>query len=181
MRGPPHIVEWSHDSDRTANRDWSSPVRSTRLIQASILLTLATVACSAASDDEGDIERAGSVDAFSMQVGDCFDDSFFGSDEISEVAGVRCADEHDNEVYALFDIPGDTWPGDDAVETAADEGCYERFESAIGKSYEESILMYTTLYPSKDSWARVDDREVICVAYHMETEKLTGSVLRSGL
>lgn len=156
-------------------------MRPSRLTHAALVLALTVVGCSAARDDSGDIERAGSVDAFSMRVGDCFDDTFFSADEISEVPGVPCSEPHDNEVYALFDIPGDTWPGDDEVEMAADEGCYERFAAAIGASYEESVLMYTTMYPSRESWDRLDDREVICVAYHMETEKLTGSVLASGM
>lgn len=35
--------------------------------------------------------------------------------------------------------------------------------------------------PSKQSWGQRKDREVVCVAYHMELEKLTGSVLGSGM
>ena len=153
-----------------------------RVVPTSLLLILVLGACDAATRDEsGQIQSAGAIDAFAMRVGDCFDDSFFQSDEVSDVPGVPCAQPHDNEVYALFDIPGDAWPGGEQVETLADEGCFMRFEGAVGVSYEESILLYTTLYPTEDSWNRLDDREVICVAYHMEAEKLTGSVLGTGM
>ena len=129
--------------------------------------------------ESGEIMTAGTVDAFEMRVGDCFDDSAFEQSEISEVHGVPCAEPHDNEVYATFDLTG-TWPGEERVEELAFEGCYDRFASTIGRSYEESEIDYTSIYPSSRSWKELDDREVICVAYHMEYEQLTGSVLGSG-
>jgi hypothetical protein len=129
---------------------------------------------------DGEITTAGTVDAFEVHVGDCFDDGDFWTSGVSEIPGVPCSQPHDNEIYATFDIPGE-WPGDERVDELADEGCYDRFASAIGKSYEESVIEYTTIYPSSESWKQLGDREVICVGYHMELEKLTGSVLRSGL
>ncbi len=134
----------------------------------------------ASRDDSGAITSAGAVDAFDMHVGDCFDDTAFGATDVSELPGVPCSDPHDNEVYALWDISG-SWPGDENVEELAYQGCFDRFEAAIGRSYEDSVIDYTVIYPSEESWNRLDDREVICVAYHMEFEKLTGSVLGSGL
>ena len=145
-----------------------------------IVSAFLTIGCSAERDASGAIESAGSLDAFTMQVGDCFDDSFLSGGEISDVPGVPCTSPHDNEVYALFDIPGTKFPGDNGVEELADAGCYERFENAIGMSYEESVIDYTTMYPSQGSWDERDDREVICVAYHMELEKLEGTVIGSG-
>ncbi len=138
------------------------------------------VTTAAERNDAGDIIAAGSVDAFSVQVGDCFDDEAFASSEISEVPAVPCSEPHDNEVYAAFDIAGD-WPGDTRIEEMAFEGCYQRFAQAIGKSYEESVLDYTAIWPSEGSWKRGNDREVLCVGYHMEYEKLTGSLIGSGL
>lgn len=131
-------------------------------------------------NDAGEITAAGAVDAFEVRVGDCFDDEAFESEDISEVPGVPCADPHDNEIFALWDVAGE-WPGDEAIEEMAYQGCYERFAEVIGKSYEESVIDYTVIYPSKGSWERLDDREVICVGYHMEFEKLTGTILGSGL
>jgi len=155
-------------------------MRASTLITTTVLTTV-LVACAAERDESGQIQTAGTLDAFAMQVGDCVDDWALNATEISDVPGVPCADPHDNEVYALFDLADGAWPGDEQVDVDADRGCYDRFEAAIGASYEESILEYLPIYPSQDSWERVNDREVICLAYHMEYEKLTGTVLNTGL
>lgn len=138
------------------------------------------ISTAAERNADGEIMTAGAVDAFEVQIGDCFDDEAFESTEVSEIPGVPCAEPHDNEVYATFDISG-SWPGDEAVEEMAFQGCFDRFASAIGRPYEDSVIDYTAIYPSEGSWKRLDDREVICVGYHMEFEKLTGSIIRSGL
>lgn len=152
------------------------------------ILTAAGVAVAAAlgissmaqRNDAGEIMAAGTVDAFEVRVGDCFDDGAFASEDVSEVPGVPCGDPHDNEVYAAFDVAGE-WPGDERMEEMAYEGCYDRFAGAIGKSYEDSVIDYTVIYPSEGSWNQRDDREVLCVGYHMEFEKLTGTIMGSGL
>jgi hypothetical protein len=128
----------------------------------------------------GEITGAGAVSAFEMRVGDCFDDEAFAATEISEIPAVPCSQPHDNEVYAVFDISGE-WPGDERVEELAYEGCMERFAGAIGKTYEDSVIDYTPIYPTEGSWKQRDDREVLCVGYHMEYEKLTGSIRGSQL
>ncbi len=120
------------------------------------------------------------ADPFAIEVGDCFDDTPMGVNEVTEVPGLPCSAPHDNEVYALFDLPAGPFPGDEQVDGSASLGCYERFEDAIGMSYEESIIDYIAMYPTEDSWNRINDREVVCIAFHMEYEKLTGSVLGSG-
>jgi hypothetical protein len=142
----------------------------------------AVIGFSAAAErnEAGEITSAGSVDAFEVLVGDCFDDGAVWSTEVTEVPGVPCSEPHDNEIYALFDISGD-WPGDERVEELAFEGCHDRFAAAIGKSYEESVIDVGTMYPTQGSWKQRGDREVVCVAYHMEYEKLARSVLGSGL
>jgi hypothetical protein len=119
----------------------------------------------------------GSLDAFQMRVGDCFDDgSAFAddNDDVRSVPGVPCAKPHDNEVYAVFDVTLTSFPGDGMAEIAQD-ACRERFEAFVGKDYESSSLDIATLYPSSDSWQR-KDREVICAVYDIDAKKLTGTV-----
>lgn len=154
--------------------------RSIGAVVGTALAAFIGISAAAERNADGAIMTAGSVDAFEVQVGDCFDDEAFESSEVSELPGVPCADPHDNEVYATFDLTGD-WPGADVVEELAFEGCYDRFDESIGRSYEESVIDYTAIYPSEGSWHQMNDREVICVGYHMEFEKLTGSIIRSGL
>jgi hypothetical protein len=153
------------------------------VIKGAVAVVAAAVGISTAAtrNADGVITSAGTVDAFAVQVGDCFDDEAFESTEISELPGVPCGQPHDNEVYATFDLPGDKWIGDERVEELAFQGCFDRFEDEIGLSYEESIYDYTAIYPTQGSWTRMDDREVLCVGYHMQYEKLTGSIIGSGL
>jgi hypothetical protein len=127
-------------------------------------------------DESGAIVAEGTVDAFQMQVGDCFDDgSTFDDDEVNSVAGVPCSKPHDNEVYALFDVTQTSFPEDGMAEIAH-EGCLARFEGFVGKDYDSSSLDIATLYPSRESWNQQNDREVVCVVYDMDANKLTGSV-----
>jgi hypothetical protein len=136
-------------------------------------------------DANGAIVSGGNVDAFAMRVGDCFDDTaVLGVDEAGEVSslpGVPCADPHDNEVYAVFNVDVDSFPGDEAMGELAFTQCLERFEGFVGTIYEESVLDITALYPSDQSWSVQDDREVVCAVYDMNDNKLTGSVRDSAI
>ena len=154
--------------------------RSIATIAGAAVAAVIGITTAAERNSAGEITTAGTLGAFEMRVGDCFDDEAFEATEISEVPAVPCSQPHDNEVYAVFDIVGE-WPGDERVEELAHEGCYERFAGAIGKTYEDSVIDFTTLYPTEGSWTQRDDREVICVGYHMEYEKLTGSIVGSRL
>ena len=129
-------------------------------------------------DETGAIVDAGSLDAFQMRVGDCFDDGSAFAEEnasIGSVPGVPCSSPHDNEVYAVFDVDAPSFPGD-AMADMAHDACLARFEAFVGKDYESSTLDVASLFPSKDSWNQQNDREVICAVYDIEAKKLTGSV-----
>jgi hypothetical protein len=128
-------------------------------------------------DESGAIVSEGSLDAFKMRVGDCFDDGSAFTDEsndVDSVPGVPCSKPHDNEVYAVFDVTMAGFPGEGMAEMAQ-EACVERFEAFVGKDYESSSLDVAMLYPSRESWAQ-NDREVVCAVYDLDAKKLTGSV-----
>jgi hypothetical protein len=154
--------------------------RSILAIAGAAVAAVIGISTAAERNAAGEITTAGAVDAFEVRVGDCFDDDAFASSEISEIPGLPCSEPHDNEVYATFDIAGE-WPGEERVEELAYEGCFERFAGAIGKSYEDSVIDFTTIFPTQGSWKQRDDREVVCVGFHMEAEELTGSIIGSGL
>jgi hypothetical protein len=155
--------------------------RSMLAVAGATIAAVIGISTAAERNADGEITAAGAVGAFEVRVGDCFNDEAFESAEIREVPAVPCSQPHDNEVYATFDISAAEWPGDDRVDELAYEGCHARFAAAIGRSYEESVIDYTAIYPSQGSWKQLDDREVLCVAYHLEFEKLTGSIIGSGL
>lgn len=135
-------------------------------------------------DSTGAIVSEGSIDAFQMRVGDCFDDgSTFSGDgpEVSSVAGIPCSTPHDNEVYAVFDVSVASFPEGDGMASLAFDSCKERFQSFVGKDYDSSSLDIATLYPTRESWNGQHDREVVCAVYDVDTKKLTGSVKARGL
>jgi hypothetical protein len=128
-------------------------------------------------DESGAIVGAGSIDAFQMRVGDCFNDgsTFTDDTEVNSVPGVPCSDPHDNEVYAVFDVSSASFPGDE-MERMAFESCKQRFQSFVGRDYDSSALDIATLYPTRESWSEHNDREVICAVYDVAANKLTGSM-----
>ena len=49
-------------------------------------------------DGTGSIVDAGSVDAFEVRVGDCFDDAGANDTEVTSIPGVPCSEPHDVQV-----------------------------------------------------------------------------------
>ena len=130
-------------------------------------------------DESGAIVGEGSIDAFNLRVGDCFDD-IDTFDGVSSVPGVPCSEPHDNETYAVFDVNIADYPGDDGMSELAFDACMDRFEGYVGTDYESSALDITSMFPSPQSW-RENDREIVCAVYDMNAQKLTGSTKGSGI
>ncbi|MDH3500222.1 MAG: septum formation family protein [Acidimicrobiia bacterium] len=142
-------------------------------------LLVATACGGAARDESGAIIEAGTENVFALKIGDCFDDpDEFG--EITSVAAVPCTAAHDNEVFYTFDLPDGSFPGDEAIDEAAFRECVASFETYVGVAYESSILDVTYLSPTDASWD-TGDREIACLLYHIDLEKLTGSMRASGV
>ena len=108
-------------------------------------------------DESGSIVSEGQIDVFAMRAGDCFNDpqelidSETGIAEFQDVAGIPCSEPHDNEVYAVFDVSFNTFPGDGPMFEVATDECLTRFEDFVGRSYDESILDIFPIYPNDDS------------------------------
>jgi Septum formation len=135
-------------------------------------------------DSSGAIVESGHIDAFKVRVGDCFNDSPAATSEeayeVQSLAGVPCADPHDNEVFAVFDLTSESFPGSEVADLAFDS-CLDRFEAFVGRDYETSQLDIVSMYPTQESWNRQNDREVVCAVYDLDLSKLTGSVKGQGL
>ena len=152
----------------------------TRWLAAVAVLALAACGDGAErSEDTGEVTASGDVGAFDVRVGDCVNDPAADAPtatEVSDVPAVPCDQEHSGEVYHLFDLEdADEYPGEQEVVALADEGCVAEFEAFVGLTYEQSRLEYSTLYPSKQSWEELDDREVVCIVVD-PAGPLTGSV-----
>lgn len=137
-------------------------------------------------DEEGSISEEGDLSAFSMEVGDCFDDpdslTMGTNSTVFELPAVPCNQPHDNEVFALIDLEGDDddYPGQDAVLTEGQERCEAAFEDYVGVSFDESALsMDPYLFPTEQTWS-AGDREIVCALYAADLSKLSGSKADSG-
>jgi len=143
---------------------------------ATVILALAALsACSsgAVRDDNGDVTQGGDTDVFSLQVGDCFNDT--AADEVSSVPIVPCTESHDNEVFFEFSMPDGDYPSDDEFQAAATEQCDPVFASFIGVDYNDSDLDYAWMTPTSDGWSSLNDRVVQCVVYDPNGQ-VTGSL-----
>jgi len=144
-------------------------------IAAALGFVIYGAATDADRDGTGAIVDGGTVNAFQVRVGDCFDDVDSYDDEISSLPGVPCSKPHDNEAFAVFDVTVASYPEGEGMWDLAYNSCMERFDSFVGLDYESSSLDILTMYPTVESWQQ-NDREVVCAVYDMEENKLVGSV-----
>lgn len=144
---------------------------------------LAAAGCGTdAADDEttrdsaGQIVEGGDLGAFTIKVGDCLGGGVTG--EIESVDGVPCDQPHQSEVYYSFAIPeGDgTFPGTEAVQDQADQGCLDAFQGFVGIDFDSSVYDISTLTPTAESWAQIKDREVLCLIGQGEGTLTTGTI-----
>lgn len=122
-------------------------------------------------DDTGTVVAEGDESAFELAVGDCLRTIDEGA-QVESVPLVPCAEPHDGEVYDAFALPDGGYPGDEAIATAAETGCIDRFQTFVGAPYEDSVLELFFYNPTRRSWALADDREVVCV---IQSDATTGS------
>lgn len=135
-------------------------------ICATVWATVAIAGCGLASDDgparddSGQVIESGVVEAFDLQLSDCFNDP--GSDEVQVVTVLPCSTNHDFEVYHLFQLADGDYPGPDALEDLWIQGCLPEFEPFVGMSFDESELDISAIFPTQQSWDDLGDREVLC-------------------
>jgi hypothetical protein len=108
-----------------------------------------------------EITASSDADVFALRVGDCLD--MVEGAEVETVPVVPCGEPHSDEVYHDFQLAEGEFPGDEAVNAAAEEGCLAAFEPFVGLAYEDSTLYMAWYSPTEESWNGFDDRVVSCV------------------
>lgn len=112
---------------------------------------------------------------FSMEPGLCWDDEG-DAEEISSVPDRDCADPHDNEVFAVVELPDGEFPGSDAVYQQAFDQCSGAlFDEYVGIAYLDSNLEVFPLTPTSSGWDD-GDHGVVCNLYALDGSKLEGSM-----
>lgn len=96
--------------------------------------------------------------------------------EVETLPVVDCVDAHSHEIYATVTSPETVFPGVDALGDLAQVKCLEAFEPFVGTSPFDSVLSYTWLVPTLQSWNDEDDREVLCVLMNRDGSSLTGTM-----
>jgi len=91
---------------------------------------------------------------------------------------VECGSAHDGEVVGTFNVEAAStmpYPGTNALQTAAGEGCPPRFADYVGIDFTSSRLNILPVVPTQVAW-EAGTREISCVALTIDGTKLTGSV-----
>ncbi len=134
-------------------------------------------------DDSGAITESANIAALSPRVGDCFDDSqdVAGERSFDSIDVLPCSEPHDNEIYAAIDYvlvedDIDIYPGLEVLDEFAVLACFDAFEPFVGLNYQQSRFDYSWITPTNEGWGDHDDHEVLCVLWHIDLQKLEGSV-----
>lgn len=100
----------------------------------------------------------GTLDINDLAVGDCFDAE-------ADLSGLRrrgCGQAHQYELYAVSLLADGPYPGDAAVERAAERACLRAFGPYTGQNpVDGNRLTWYYAWPDRDLW-RDGDRGVYC-------------------
>lgn len=100
------------------------------------------------------------------RVGDCVAD-LTESTRLFTLPVVPCEEPHIGEVYALFDLSLEEWPGEDVVFAEAEEGCVNELAAYSMTAYNDVTVEIYYVHPTQATWRR-GDREVICVTDYQD-------------
>lgn len=146
-----------------------------------VIIVIAVVAANAGkatrSAATGVITHRGRINAFSLRVGDCFDNPP-GAQTVNIVTAIPCDQPHNAQIYARFKLTGSdaSYPGAAVVAQTARDGCNARVGS-VNKSMTTSAMSVRILLPEKIAWM-AGQRAVSCMIVNPKAT-LTASLLNS--
>jgi hypothetical protein len=109
-------------------------------------------------DANGQINGAQKAGPDKLRVGDCVAPSQTG--EVTDVQAQPCSRPGSDKVFAVFELPQGSWPGEAASSAAAERGCTKRYQASRSRAKQESELVY--FGPTKERWA-LGYRKVVCL------------------
>ena len=126
-------------------------------------------------DESGEIVDGGGLGVLAINVGDCI--QMPDANEVLSVEGVPCAEPHDAQIYAEYDLPAGPFPGQAAIDEQSAQGCYDRWQAAVGTVYEDdTVLDFTFFNPLQEGWES-GDHEVQCMIVRMDGSRMVGDNL----
>ena len=115
-------------------------------------------------DPSGNVTREGNISVNDLRIGDCLK-SVRESSTLATLPAVPCSQPHQGEVFGEFDLTGSSYPGEAAIDSAAQDQCDAKLTSyAAAKNVDEVQDLYY-IYPRESDWRR-GSRKVTCVAVH---------------
>ncbi|MFG2621377.1 DUF4190 domain-containing protein [Streptomyces sp. NPDC048507] len=122
-------------------------------------------------DTSGQVTDSGSSKVNDIRAGDCFDTNGDlteyqdkdGAQASPSVSVVPCAQPHEGEAYAVFDLPGGAYPGSDKVVAMAEEKCGGTLlTDYVGNDPKLAAKLDVYYYfPQAATWT-LGDRKVTC-------------------
>jgi hypothetical protein len=144
------------------------------LVAAIVAVNMGKATRSAAT---GVITHRGHMNAFSLRVGDCFDNPA-DAHTLDTVTAIPCDQPHNAQIYGKFRLTGSDlrYPGAAMVAQRARSGCKARVGS-VDKAITTSAMTARILLPDETSWT-AGQRTVSCMIVN-PTASLTTSLLNS--
>ena len=131
------------------------------------------IATDADRNASGQITSGGRVSVTDLKVGDCVND-IEEDKQVLSLPAVPCAQPHDAEVFAIFELTGSTFPGEAEVVSQVEPKCSDRLEQYAPAALNDPSIELYYFAPNETSWRR-GDREVVCIAVD-QTKQRTGSL-----
>ncbi len=128
-------------------------------------------------ENTADVDSPTQVRDIDLVPGNCLESLEYDADYL--LTQVPCADEHGVEVYAETSVSESDhpeFPGEGVFDTESDEFCAGEYGEVVRPVIDSSDLLYTSLYPSQNTWDN-GDRTFTCLIAAPEGGHLTGSVI----
>lgn len=125
------------------------------------------------------IGACSNVSALEAQPGTCF--TLPEGQTVTSVESLDCTHAHDAQVIATTTLDAQSLPSSADLDDEARTFCTEAFADFVGVPYARSSLDLLWWVPTEDSWRRVGDRGITCVAVTPDRSQVSVSFADSGL
>ncbi len=124
------------------------------------VVAVAAISSSAQRDGSGTVTAGGTTSVRSVAVGDCLNDLPDGR-TVRSLKVAPCDQPHTGEVFATYDSPPGTYPGQEQLQDEAERRCPDLIDGYAPGAGDGFTLF--TLVPTDGGW-RGGDRSTQCVA-----------------
>jgi hypothetical protein len=117
-----------------------------------------------------------------VPVGTCVTNDLVAGGTLTSFDEVPCSELHRGEMFLKFDMPGGTFPGEEAINAAVVARCQgAEFTAYVGQAYATSSVYLSPVTPTEETWDEAADREVLCFLVEQDGSERTGSYEGTGL